>query len=107
MNKLKELNTTTKLVKDILEQYPTARNSDNILYCYVLMVIGRSRGIKYESMPIEILLPNLKIYDLPSIETVGRCRRKLVETHPELAGNSTVEAQRMLNEEEFKTYAKG
>lgn len=106
MNKVKELNTTTELVKDILEKHPDARNSDNLLYCYVLAIIGHKTGIKYESMPIEIILPNLKIYGLPSIETVGRCRRKIVEAYPELAGNNTVEAGRILNEEAFKNYAR-
>ncbi len=106
MNKSKELRTVTQLVKCILEEYPTTRNSDNILYCYVLMAIGRRTGIKYESMPIETVLTNLKDLGLPSIETVGRCRRKIVEQCPELAGNSEVEAQRALNEETFKEYAK-
>lgn len=106
MNKAKELKSTTKLVKCILEEIPSTRNSDNILYCYVLMAIGKSRGIKYGNMPIETVLTNLKDLGLPSIETVGRCRRKIVEQCPELAGNSEVEAQRALNEETFKEYAK-
>jgi hypothetical protein len=106
MNKSKELKNTTKLVKYILEQYPTARNSDNILYCYVLMEIGNRTGIHYEEISIEKVLMNMKEFGLPSIETVGRCRRKIVEQCPELAGNSEVEAQRALNEETFKEYAK-
>lgn len=106
MNKSKELINTTKLVEHILCEYPTARNSDNILYCYVLMILGRRTGRHYEEMPIEKVLTNMKEFGLPSIETVGRCRRKIVEKYPELAGSSTVEAQRALNEKTFKDYAR-
>lgn len=106
MNKAKELKNTTKLVKYILEQYPGARNSDNILYCYILAEIGRVTGQRYESIPITQILLNLKEYGLPSIETVGRCRRKIVEKHPELAGTNTVEEQRAVNELTFRQYAR-
>jgi hypothetical protein len=49
---------------------------------------------------------HLKEYGIPPISTVGRCRRKLRRAYPELAGNSDVEAQRELNEEDFKAYAR-
>jgi len=45
-------------------------------------------------------------YGFPSYETVGRARRKLQANHPELCGNSNVEAQRMLNEQVFRDYGR-
>ena len=107
MGKLKELNTTTELVKNILEEYPETRNSDNALYIQVLNVYGKHKGINLENMSVLRFFMQIKDIGVPSIETVGRCRRKIVETHPELAGNDVVEGHRTLNEESFRAYARG
>lgn len=104
--KVDELRTTTDLVKHILESSPKARNSDNYLYYKVLQYIGSMNGIDIEHMPVLIFFLKMKEYKIPSIETVGRCRRKIVETHPELAGTDDVENGRMLNEEVFREYAR-
>lgn len=53
------------------------------------------------------VLKNRKDFGLPTIESVGRARRKIVEKHPELSGNDEVEAHRTLNEEKFREYARG
>ena len=106
MDKYKELKTTTDIVKYILQKYPKTRNSDNELYLKVLTVIGNKNGIHISNMPVPTFFMHLNEFGFPSIETVGRVRRKVVETHPELAGNSTVEAQRILNEETFRDYAR-
>lgn len=106
MAKHKELKTTTDIVKHILLHHPQARNSDNVLYLKVLTIMGMQNGIHISNMPVPVFFMHLKEYGFPSFETVGRVRRKVVETHPELAGNSTVEAQRILNEETFRDYAR-
>lgn len=107
MGKLKELNTTTNLVKGILEEYPDTRNSDNILYVRVCEHIGREHGININKMSMPFSLLNLKDYNMPQYETVGRCRRKLQAEYPELQADANVEAQRELNETDFKAYARG
>lgn len=104
--KTKELTTTTDLVKKILEAYPSTRNSDNLLYIKVLQYKGAEHGINLNSMSVFSFFMNIKDLDMPSIETVGRCRRKIVEGHPELAGTSDVEAGRVLNEKKFRAYAR-
>lgn len=104
--KATELKTTTELVKYILEKYPNARNSDNELYIKVLQYVGEAKGINIDDMSVLSFFVRIKQLDIPSIETVGRCRRKIVETHPELAGNGDVEAGRILNEETFRDYAR-
>ena len=106
MNIPKQLKTTTDIVKYILQKHPQARNSDNELYLRVLGVLGTQKGIDLNTMSIPTFFMRLKEYGFPSLETVGRVRRKVVETHPELAGNSTVEAHRILNEETFRDYAR-
>ena len=103
MNKGKELKTTTAIVKDILEQDMRSRNSDDYLY---YMVCTRINEI-FVHLPFWKVLLNRKEYKFPSYESVGRARRKLQEKYPEFSGEPDVEAQRMLNEEVFKEYARG
>ena len=103
MSKYKELNTTQNIVKEILETNKTARNSDMALY---VKVCERINPLVL-SKPFWVVLLSLKEYNLPNIETVRRTRQKLQATFPELAGDADVSAQRMLNEEAFKEYARG
>lgn len=106
MNKSKELQTTTELVKSILEKHPESRNSDNVLYYYVCAFVGKEKGLDIEKMSMPMFLLNLKQWGFPQFESVRRTRQKLQASHPELAGNSTVEAQRVMNEEVFRHYAR-
>lgn len=103
MGKITELKTTTLLVKEILKTVPETRSNDKLLY-YRLCEKKNNLAL---SMPFGMVLLNLDEFRIPSIETVGRCRRKLQEQHPELRANSNVEAGRMLNEEAFREYARG
>lgn len=96
------LRGTTKIVKSILETNKQARNSDAYLYIEVCKTINPQAIHK----PFVEVLADLKAFNLPSIETVGRCRRKVVENNPELAGSSEVEAGRTLKETEFREYAR-
>ncbi len=107
MSKSKELNTTTELVKGILQRCPEARNSDNVLYVKVCEEIGRNNGVDINKMSMPYFLLNLKIFHMPAFETVRRTRQKLQATYSELAADSNVGAQRMLNEEDFRNYARG
>lgn len=107
MGKLKELHTTTELVKGILQEYPNTRNSDNLLYLKVCEQIGNEHGININKMSMPFFLMNLKEYNMPAFETVRRTRQKLQATYPELSAKADVEAQRMLNEEDFREYARG
>ena len=97
-----ELKTTTLLVKQVLETVPAARNSDNLLFIEVVKIININLIFK----PLAEVLTNLKEYDLPSIETVGRCRRKLQAQFPELRAAATVQGIRDGREEEFREWAK-
>ena len=103
MNKAKELKTTTDLVKHILETVPATRNSDTLLYYRVCDVIdSKSLGLSFG-----YVLLSMNELKLPGFETVRRSRQKIQQTHPELAGDSTVEAYRVMNEEVFREYARG
>ena len=106
MGKLNELKTTQEIVMEALKSQPMARNSDNYLYYWVYEVIGQEKGIDINSMSIPRFFLHMKDYGLPSTETIRRTRQKIQAEHPELCGSSTVEGQRLLNEEVFRDYAR-
>lgn len=102
MNKKTELITTAKLVKEALTECPSARNSDDVL----ITVVCKKINPLCATLPFETVLANRKALGLPVLETIRRTGQKIREKHPELAGNSNVEAQRKLNEEVFRDYAR-
>lgn len=103
MSKSKEIQTTQRVVKEILETNEMARNSDMALYVKVCETINPAVLNK----PFWVVLMSLKEYNLPNIETVRRTRQKLQAAYPELSGDSKVEAQRVVNEDVFREYARG
>lgn len=107
MGKLEELKTTQDVVMDVLLEYPMARNSDNYLCYLVYAIVGKKKGIDIESMSIPRFFLHMKEYGFPSTETIRRTRQKIQAEHPELAADGNVEAQRMMNEEVFRDFARG
>ena len=101
MGKREEIDTTNGLVKQILQKYPIARNSDDYLYVRVIKAINPKAAEK----PFVEVMENLKDLGLPCYETVGRCRRKIQEQHPELRSDDFITRCRENNEEAFKDYA--
>ena len=101
-----KLKKTSDLVHELLINEPACRNSDNILYWRVLQTIGSSKGIDVAKMSVPTLFLHMKDYDIPPITSVGRARRKLQRTYPELKADDTVEGYREVLEEEFREYAK-
>lgn len=104
---MKELTTTTNLVKKVLEAVPETRDSDNLLYLEVIKVISKTEGVDLLKIPMEQFFSYLLLHEVPSVETVGRCRRKLQEKYPELKSNKVVAAFRSEREEMFREYARG
>ena len=93
-----KLNKTIDLVKEILNEYPATRNSDNLLYLTVVESIGKGNSDKSIS---EILL-GLEELGLPCFETVRRTRQKLQADFPELQACDAVQDFRTEREEEFR-----
>lgn len=98
----KPLKTVSELVKHQLEQYPATRDNDQLLYYRVCEAINP----KALTSNFGYVTLNRKDFELPSIETVGRCRRKLQEKNPELRASKEVEGFRAEREAEFREYAK-
>ena len=96
-----KLRNTTMMVRQVLVTVPAARNSDNVLYIEVVRLIDQH----ILRLPLAVVLQNMKEYNLPTIETVGRCRRKLQAQFPELRANKAVEEFRSGLKEEFREWA--
>lgn len=94
----KEFKQTKKIVKNILNEYPQTRNSDNLLYLTVIETIGKGNIEK----PISEILLNLEELGLPCFETVRRTRQKLQVEFPELQACDKVQDFRTEREEEFR-----
>ena len=97
------LKSTHAVVKEVLVTDPETRNSDQLLYirvCESLNPIVTAKGFK------DVML-NLKGFNLPSIETVGRCRRKLQAQYPDLRSTCKVQGYRDDLQMKFREYAKG
>ena len=99
MNKLR---TLTDMVRIILEQQPETRSSDNLLY---IEVLRRCTNQNVLNMPVWAFYQNLKEWQLPSIETVGRCRRKAQQENPHLKATAEVQGFRYDKETEFMRFA--
>ena len=104
---MENLKTTHNLVKRILEQIPETRNSDVILYYRVAEHIGLTKGVDILSKPFGMVLCDLKKLGLPTIDSVGRARRKVQEQYPHLQGKKKVKDAREVLELEYRKYARG
>ena len=80
--------TTMAKVRSVLKDYPETRDSDKLLWLYF--------NIKYNGLDLIIdgssqsnisFKQWLLISDVPTFETLTRCRRKLQELHSELVGD--------------------
>jgi hypothetical protein len=102
MDKEKELNQTQVIVKDILMNYPIARDSDMYLY---LRVVKRLNPAAVNKPFSEVVL-NLEELGLPCFETVRRTRQKLQAEFLNLRGSDRIRSLRSINEEVFKEFAR-
>lgn len=100
------LKKTTDLVYDILVRDEAARDSDNELYVKVLEYYGAKLGVDFNRVAVSSFFKHYRQYRIPSIETVGRCRRKIQEECAELGASALVTMERIDREAEFRDYAR-
>lgn len=104
---MRDLDTTTKLVRQVLETVPSTRGSDNLLYLEVIKIVSRETGIDYMKLPLDKFWMKLASSEIPPIKTVERCRRRLQAKYPDLCANDTVTEFRSLEEQRYREYARG
>lgn len=103
---MKELKTTTDMVKSILIVEPKTRNCDNFLYIKFLEELGKVRGVDYLHTEALWLFNNMAALNIPTIETVSRCRRKIQQENPMLKASAAVTGFRSDRAEMFRDYAR-
>lgn len=69
------------MVAAVLERYPAARNNDRLLVCFVY---ERFFGVRTHDSFFDVMNSS----NLPSHESITRCRRKLQEEMPLVYGAS-------------------
>lgn len=90
----------------ILQYKPQARNSDNLLYLYVIREIAEEQQINLNFISIENFLITMPISVFPPFESVRRARQKVQAENKELSADSAVEVFREEFREEFRKFAR-
>ena len=104
---MNDLKTTTQLVKAILEQDERTRNSDSFLYLKVIETVAERKEINLYGISVPMFLVSMKENGFPPFESVRRTRQKVQQHHTELAPCDKVKGMRMIQETEFRQYARG
>lgn len=99
---MEQLKKTSDIVKQVLQEIPETRNSDDLLYVNVCNRINPS-VCQYQ---FHVVLMNRKAFNLPPFESVRRSRQKIQQHFPELAASETIEGFRVVKEEEYRDYAR-
>lgn len=89
----KRLSKQMEVVEGILRDYPSARDSDYLLYAFYLNKNGYSKNMSFWG-----IVDLIKRKEISSIESISRMRRKLQEMYKELRASSQVESARRENE---------
>lgn len=100
MSKLKQV---TKIVEYYLTERAETRSNDDLLYGYVCESINRD----VVTLPFCVVLSNRKQLGIPPFESVRRCRQKLQEHNEHLRADADTEAIRTIEEEKYRSYARG
>lgn len=98
MNHLKDLE---KIVRSILEEVPATRGSDDLLYLWVCYKMGFS----LKGKDAQDFILNYRKMGLPTIESVGRCRRKIQAENEILKPTPDIQLRRKESENSFYHYS--
>ena len=100
MTKLKEFEP---VVREILKQRPATRGDDDLLYVYIL----DKMNLNLSTYSVTSFLLNYRKMGIPTIETVGRCRRKIQEKDNSLKPTADIVLKRKKVENSFYDYSLG
>ena len=93
------IKTMHNRVMEVLTTYPASRSSDRLLIAEVYR-----RFYDTYRQPFFVVMSR---NDLPSFETITRCRRKIQEEHEELRAITPIERERINRQIDFIEYARG
>lgn len=93
------IKTTHDKVMQVLEDTPPARSSDKVL---ISNVYWRFYGVFDEPFYMVMMMD-----ELPSFETIRRCRQRIQQEHEELRAVPPIEKERINRQIDFIDYARG
>lgn len=91
--------TIHKMVEDILRNYPGTRDDDREL---IQTLYGKYYGVDFYKPWGAVIRDK----NLPSFESIRRCRQKLQEQNEDLRGSKKSEEARLDKQEEYLEYAR-
>ena len=91
--------TIHQMVESILRQYPGTRDDDREL---IQTLYGKYYGVDFYKPWGSVI----KDKNLPSFESIRRCRQKLQEQNEDLRGSKKSEEARLNKQEEYLEYAR-
>lgn len=91
-----------KWVQTELENDTELRGSDDLLY---IRILEKYFGFMLDCLSVSFFFKNYRHWKLPTIETIGRCRRRCQKKHPELLPADDIVIARKRIEKKFKKYA--
>ena len=103
MSNSKILRKLEKTVKEIMIEDPVTRGDDDILYVRVL----KKAGIEINNITAETYIMNYRRLKLPTIESVGRCRRRVQAKDETLKPTPEIELKRRKTEQSYYYYSIG
>lgn len=98
---MKNYKSVEQLIFPILEEIPSTRDDDKVLY----IELCKKENPQVLKMGFEQVFSNLNLFDLPSYDTVSRCRRKIQAKYPLLRGSEKATNSRYENWKEAREYA--
>lgn len=103
MSSSKILRKLEKTVREIMVEDPVTRGDDDILYVRVL----KRAGIEINNITAETYIMNYRRLKLPTIESVGRCRRRVQAKDETLKPTPEIELKRRKTEQSYYYYSIG
>ena len=100
MGKLKDLE---KRVRTILKEKPAARGDDDLLYSYLM----KDMKINLRNLTAQKFILSYRKLGIPTIETVGRCRRMVQEKDETLKPTPDIVLKRRKLETSYYNYSLG
>lgn len=91
--------TIHQMVEAIMKEYPGTRDNDREL---IQTLYGKYYGVDYYKPWGAVIRDR----NLPSFESIRRCRQKLQEQNEELRGSKASEEARLNKQEEYLEYAR-
>lgn len=90
-----------RVVEKFLEDNPAMRGSDDLLY----VAVAEQLGVDLDGTSARDFLLHYRTCLVPTVETVGRCRRRIQAKRPELKPTKEIELKRRRCEQSFYEYS--